>query len=315
MNAFKPASLFTERHGLFVALVGGTNSGKTFSALRLARGIAGPSGKIAVCDTEGGRTLHLRNDFNFDVMLMDPPHRPARYSTAAIAAEDAGYDALVFDSFSAEWVGIGGVLEWAEEEEARQKGSKWIKTKSAHKAMVFSLLQRRIPIIFSIRGQESFKPPNEKFFKSLCNKDFLFEVTVSFRLQSDAKGIIDLSDPKSWKMEGSHAAMFRHGDQLSEEHGAQLARWARGEVIGQPGAAHADLTERIFAEAADAASGGTDVLTRWWNTKGKEDAGTGSAKRVLIASRSGDLKEIATAADAHPANANDFPGAIPPSDA
>ena len=42
---FVPAQQFTERASLFVALVSGTNSSKTFSALRL-RGIAG-KGKIA----------------------------------------------------------------------------------------------------------------------------------------------------------------------------------------------------------------------------------------------------------------------------
>lgn len=236
---FKPAAEFTEAHGLFVALVGGTNSGKTFSALRLARGIAGPKGKIAVADTEGGRTLHLKEQFNFDVMLFDPPHRPERYAEMARDAEKAGYAALVIDSFSAEWAGIGGVLGWADEEAQRMargdesklervKGASWIKPKSAHKAMVYSLLTRRIPIIFSIRGEETFKPPSEKFFKAVCNQSFLFEVTVSFRLAADRKGFIDLSDPKSWKMEGAHSEIFRDGEQLAERHGQQLAAWAKG---------------------------------------------------------------------------------------
>lgn len=237
--SFRPATTFTDRHGLFVALVGGTNSGKTYSALRLARGIAGPGGRIAVADTEGGRTLHLKNDFEFDVMMMDAPHRPQRYAEMARAAEQAGYAALVIDSFSAEWAGMGGVLSWSDEEAQRMangdpsklervKGASWIKPKAAHKAMVYSLLERRIPIIFSIRGEETFKPPNEKFFKAVCNQNFLFEVTVSFRLAADRKGFIDLSDPKSWKMEGSHRAIFKDGEQLSEAHGQALAAWAMG---------------------------------------------------------------------------------------
>ena len=236
---FKPASTFTERHGLFVALVGGTNSGKTYSALRLARGIAGPAGKIAVADTEAGRTLHLKNEFNFDVAMMDSPHRPHRYAELAKDAEKADYAALVIDSFSAEWAGAGGVLSWADEEAVRMagddeekreriKGATWIRPKSAHKAMVMSFLERRIPIIFSIRGEETFVPPKTKLFKPICNKLFLFEVTVSFRLASDRKGIIDLSDASSWKMEGSHRDIFKDGEQLSEKHGELLAKWADG---------------------------------------------------------------------------------------
>lgn len=242
--SFRPAKSFAERAGLFVGLVGGTNSGKTFSALRLARGIAGPQGKIAVLDTEGGRTLHLKDDFEFDVKVMEPPFRPSIFAEAAEAAEEAGYDCLLIDSFSMEWV---GVLEWQEAELQRMAGddwkkrervkmASWIKPKMAHKAMVYSFLQRRIPIIFSIRGEETVKPGEAgekptKIFKAICSQSFPFEITVSFRLASDRKGYIDLSDPKSWKMEGAHQGIFRDGERLSEEHGAALAAWARGEGV------------------------------------------------------------------------------------
>lgn len=242
---FAPAASFTERAGLFVSLTGGTNSGKTFSALRLARGIAGPTGKVAVLDTEGGRTLHLKEAFAFDANVMDPPFRPERFAQAALAAEQAGYDALVIDSFSMEWVGLGGVLDWQGQElqrmagddfrkQERMKMASWIKPKTAHKAMVYSLLQRRIPIIFSIRGEESVKPGESgekptKIFKSVCNSQFPYEVTVSFRLETERKGYVDLSDPRSYKMEGAHEGIFRNGDRISEEHGAALAAWARGE--------------------------------------------------------------------------------------
>jgi hypothetical protein len=247
---FRPAEDFTDRHGCFVALVGGTSSGKTYSALRLARGIAGPSGKVAVLDCEGGRTLHLKKDFQFDAMVMDPPYRPERFAEAARSAEDAGYDCLLIDSFSMEWAGMGGVLDWQENELTRMAGedfakrerckmASWIKPKVAHKEMVYSFLQRRMPIIFSIRGEESVKPAEnggkpQKIFKSICNQSFLFEVTVSFRLAADRKGIIDLSDPAGWKMEGAHRDIFRDGEQLSEAHGEALAGWARGDTATRP---------------------------------------------------------------------------------
>jgi len=245
---FVPAQQFTERAGLFVALVGGTNSGKTFSALRLARGIAG-KGKIAVLDTEGGRTLHLKKDFAFDANVMEAPFRPERFAQAAEAAEQAGYDVLLIDSFSMEWAGVGGVLDWQAAELQRMAGddfgkrermkmAAWIKPKMAHKAMVYSLLQRRIPIIFSIRGEETIKPGEAgqkptKIFKAVCNTAFPFEVTVSFRLAADRKGVIDLSEPSAWKMEKAHAEIFHDGDLLSEEHGQRLEAWARG-AVGEP---------------------------------------------------------------------------------
>ncbi|WP_376956456.1 hypothetical protein ABNQ39_00345 (plasmid) [Azospirillum sp. A26] len=70
--------------------------------------------------------------------------------------------------------------------------------------------------------------------------------------------------------------------------------------------------DAVFEEAAAAARNGRDVFTAWWNSKGKEDAGNGTAKRVLIAARSGDLRAIADAADAARSSDDDgFPGDIP----
>ena len=329
---FAPAASFTERAGVFVSLTGGTNSGKTYSALRLARGIAGPEGKIAVLDTEGGRTLHLKRDFAFDASVMEAPFRPERFAEAAEAAERAGYAVLVIDSFSMEWVGIGGVLDWQAEEletsvqralanrnnnrpewKLREsfKMASWIKPKTAHKSMVYALLQRRIPIIFSIRGEETVKPgenPGDKptrILKSVCNSQFPFEVTVSFRLEADRKGFIDLSDPKTWKMEGAHRSIFRHGEQLGETHGAALAAWARGEAPAP--ASHDDAgqrpqsgRERLAAAARGEAAKGTVALRAF--LEGRSDQQATALAPIL-----GELEAAAATADA----AFDFPGDWP----
>lgn len=326
---FKSAESFTERAGLFVSLTGGTNSGKSYSALRLARGIAGPNGKIAVLDTEGGRTLHLKDEFKFDANVMDPPFRPERFAEAAKAAEDAGYAALVIDSFSMEWVGIGGVLDWQAQEiqrmagddyrkQERMKMASWIKPKGAHKAMVYSLLQRRIPIIFSIRGEESVKPganPGDKptkLFKSVTNSQFPYEVTVSFRLETERKGYLDLSDPKSFKLEGSHEALFKHGDRISEEHGAALAAWAmgqRGTVAARaparqadPDAAGApDPVENLIDEAKIAAMDGLAAYQRFFGALSRED------KTALIDQGEHDKNKAAAAKADQPQEYGDDP--------
>lgn len=302
--AFSPAVSFKERVGLFVSLTGGTNSGKTFSALRLARGIAGPAGKIAVLDTEGGRTLHLKEAFAFDANIMEPPFTPDRFAQAALAAETARYDALVIDSFSMEWVGLGGVLDWQAIEHQkmggadRTKGASWIKPKMAHKAMVYSLLQRRIPIIFSIRGEETFIPPNTKVFKSITNKQFPFEMTVAFRLESDRKGYIDLSDPKSWKMEGAHREILRDGDLINENHGAALAAWARGEHQQQAAppqpAAPRRGKDALFVDARAKAEEGSFAFNAW-------KAELPARARQALDEIQPELDEIATAADARDA--------------
>jgi hypothetical protein len=234
MSAFKPASTYTQRHGTFVVVTGGTNSGKSWSALRLAKGLAGGR-KTAAADTEGGRLLHLRKHFDFDLTMIEPPHRPEKYADVAKQAEDDGYGALVIDSFSMEWVGMGGVLDWQQDEYERlgnreaMKLMSWARPKSAHKAMVYSLLQRRIPIVFALRAEEKAKKVGSDVkteWAPICNKAFPFEVTVSFMLMQNKQGIIDLSHPH--KMEGSHREIFRDGEQLCERHGELLSKWAEG---------------------------------------------------------------------------------------
>lgn len=323
---FKPANSFTERAGLFVSLTGSTNSGKTFSALRLARGIAGPNGKIAVLDTEGGRTLHLKREFGFNANLMDPPFHPQRFADAAKDAEDAGYACMLIDSWSMEWVGLGGVLDWQDvelegmvkralarndkrSEYAIREASKmasWIKPKVAHKAMVYSLLQRRMPIVFAIRGEETIKSgeAGEKpttVFKPICNKHFPFEVTVSFRLDSERKGYIDLSDPKSWKMEGSHQGIFLDGDRISEDHGKALAEWACGGGVAPE---KIDNRATFLKEDGDKfASRGKSAFAKFWNGLDRE-------QRILVG---GTVQrdiwiDVAKKADETPRSADDDMG-------
>lgn len=113
---FRPA--VREQTSLLLALAGASGSGKTYSAMLFARGLAGPDGRIAVIDTEAGRALHYADQFRFDHADLAPPFTPARYQEAIVAAEDAGYGVIVIDSMSHEYAGEGGIQEWAAELEA-----------------------------------------------------------------------------------------------------------------------------------------------------------------------------------------------------
>jgi hypothetical protein len=293
---FTPASEYKDRHGLFIALVGGTNSGKTYSALRLAKGIADAQGKkIAVLDTEGGRTLHLKEHFAFDVRVLEPPHRAPRYLQAAQSAQNKGYGCLVIDSFSMEWRGPGGKLEWNDEElekfvarrkaDAEAKGWQFdefktrlagkaaasIEPSMAHKAMEFGFLQLRMPIIFAIRGANTYDPDKrEATFKAQCRQDFLFDVTISFRLAQDKKGIIDLTDANTWKMEGAHASMFKDGEQLSERHGDLVNAWATNAALPAKEGKAEKVTAALIQAAADADTEGALLNAHAGDTERKQ---------------------------------------------
>ena len=144
-----------ENVGLLIGLCGGTGAGKTFSAMRLASGIAAEK-PFAVIDTEAGRAKHYSDQFLFDHGDLKPPFSPQAYAEAILAADEAKYPVIVVDSTSLEWSGEGGVLEMHEAELDRMAGddwkkreackmAAWIKPKTQHKRMVQRLLQVRCP--------------------------------------------------------------------------------------------------------------------------------------------------------------------------
>jgi len=189
--------------GLFVGVAGGTGSGKTYSALRIAKGIAGGK-RIAAVDTEGRRMSHYASDFDFDVADMLAPFRPDRFADAAKDAEGKDYGVLVIDSFSHEWAGDGGVLAWHDElmgDNEKKNMSAWIKPKMAHKAMINSFLQRRIPIVFCMRAEEKTGvgpggKPIAMGWTPIGDSRFMFELTTMITLANDKPGRVNYDLPR-----------------------------------------------------------------------------------------------------------------------
>src|SRR5213075_2169371 len=116
-----------ERAGahLLIQLYGPPRSGKTYTALRIARGMVGAKGKIGVLDTESGRARLYSDKVpgGFVVGELSPPYTPRRYLEAIEEFLAYGVDMLVVDSFSHCWEGPGGVLEMADQAEENGEGS------------------------------------------------------------------------------------------------------------------------------------------------------------------------------------------------
>jgi len=292
---FRPA--VRENVGLLVALAGPSGGGKTFSAMRLASGIAG--GKpFAVLDTEARRALHYADQFKFDHAELGPPFRPDRYSEAVKAADAAHYPVIVIDSASHEWAGEGGILDWQEEELQRMAGNDyarreackmaaWIKPKMAHKQMVQAMLQVRATVIFCLRAEEKIAMVKvegktqivPKGWQPICEKNFMYEMTCSFLLTPDRPGI---GQPIK-QLQKQHRAMFPEDQPIGEEAGARLAAWAKG----QPSAESVALAEQGRGNALH----GTVAYQTWWNALTREE-------RIAVLPHHEDLKKTAAKADA-----------------
>ena len=239
---FRPA--VREGVGLIIGLAGSSGSGKTYTAMRLASGIAGDK-PFAVIDTENRRALHYADAFKFEHAELRAPFRPDAYAEAITAADSAGYPVIVVDSMSHEWAGDGGILDWQEEEFQRMGGrdsvkmAAWIKPKAGHKHMVTKLLQVRAHLILCMRAEEKIDmvkgddgkmklvpkvgPAGFKGWLPICEKNLPYELTASFLLTADAPGV-----PKPIKLQEQHRALFPLDQPITEESGRAIAAWAAG---------------------------------------------------------------------------------------
>ena len=108
-------------------------------------------------DTEGrARMFSDKIPGGFKVGELTRPFSPGRYLDGISLFMDAGVHALMIDSFSHVWEGVGGVLDQAEQNELHgRKGlAKWSKPKRDYNRMVSMLLTTRIPLIFCSRAKQ-----------------------------------------------------------------------------------------------------------------------------------------------------------------
>lgn len=114
---FKKASKAAAK--LRAAFFGPSGAGKTFSALRVAKGIGGP---IAVIDTERGSASKYSDRFEFDVLDLEDQSIEG-YVGAIEMAADGGYAVLIIDSLSHAWQTL---LEEVEKlAKAKYRGNTW----------------------------------------------------------------------------------------------------------------------------------------------------------------------------------------------
>lgn len=96
MGSFKKAT--KEQAKLRLALFGVSGSGKTYTALRIAKGLGG---KIAVIDTERNSACKYSDRFDFDVC---DAKKPSIENLKMFIEEARNYDVLIIDSMTHAWL-------------------------------------------------------------------------------------------------------------------------------------------------------------------------------------------------------------------
>ena len=215
------------------ALMAPSGGGKTYSALRLATGMAeeikketGKDAKILMVNTEQSRGQYYADEFDYDIIDMDPPHHPTRYVEVINFAVEQGYDILIIDSSSHEWEGEGGCLEL--QQQAGGTYQAWRKITPLHNAFIAAIADSPIHIIATMRGKDQYEMTQDEKGKKSVQKlgigakqrdGFEYEFTVTFLL--DQKTNI-----AEQQKDNTHIFSGKAGVILTEDHGRKMIQWA-----------------------------------------------------------------------------------------
>lgn len=247
---------------ILAGLWGASGSGKTYSAIILARGLVGPKGKIAVIDTENGRA-RFYSDLAGGWLHCDmqPPFTPERYTEAFKACEEQGADVIVVDSMSHVWSGEGGILDQVDAKPDTSGLARWKAPKFSHHRMTNKLLRSTIPVIFCIREKEGTKQIKENGKTVILStgpapiseKGFVYEMTVDLRMTKDGKYDLEKSKtiPKALR------SIITPGGIVNEEMGKKIAEWSGSGVPMD------EEYINLKRDGHDAAIQGTAVYTKW----------------------------------------------------
>ena len=177
---------------LRLCISGPSGSGKTTAALVLADAIKG-DGRIALIDTENGSASLYANQFDFDVMNMQPPFTPQSFVEAIQDAQSDDYSVIVIDSATHEWAGAGGCLAMNEQTaRAKFKGntwSAWSDTDKEHQKFIDAMVHSTKHIICTARSKTETAQEGKKIVRlgtKLVQRDnFEYEFTVALDLVHD----------------------------------------------------------------------------------------------------------------------------------
>lgn len=206
-----------------IMLAGPSGSGKSYSSLRVATGIAKKAkSRIAVIDTENGRIRYYANEFDFDDIQFEAPFTPEKYIEAIDAAVNAGYKVLVADSISHEW-------DYCLDIHNKMPGNSytnWGKVTPRHDAFMEKILQAPIHVIVTARGKDEYvleekngKQTPKKVGLGYKQRDGIeYNYTVTFNIAQDTH-IADATKDNTHIFEGRYEV-------LTEKDGERIFEWA-----------------------------------------------------------------------------------------
>lgn len=247
MATFKIEDAEREGSRLVLGISGISGSGKTYTALQVAWGLANyNSQKVGLLCTENRRG-RMYSDIlvdakgkvhKFKVIDMPPPYSPQRYIEAIQAFADFGVEVIVIDSASHEWEGQGGCEDIAHAPDQYGKTPKqprWNDAKREHKSFMNAMLQSPAHIIACLRAREKVKLEKRdgkteyvpQGVLAIQEKNFTFELTASMMMWNGGKSREVLKCPSELAPIFGNTGEWAEGF-LTHEHGKLLRDWVDG---------------------------------------------------------------------------------------
>lgn len=189
---FSPAT--RKKTKLRMILIGPAGSGKTYTALKIAKGLGD---KIAVFDTESGSASKYAGDVAVFDSFEPTTFEPERYIEAIEAAGDAKYDVLIIDSLTHAWVGKGGLLDAINKFDRKNGGSGdkfrgWADATPRQMALVDAMLRAKCHIIATIRSKMEYVQEKDSNGRTIIRKVGLQPVQRDgLEYEADVVGDID----------------------------------------------------------------------------------------------------------------------------
>lgn len=252
-----------ERQGarLLIQLSGVSGSGKTYTALQMAYGLANKAAsKVVLIDTENRRgSLYadtLPGQAQFNIIDFYAPFSPSRYIEAIDAAVQAGAEVIVIDSITHEWESEGG-CEWIANQ---TRFPDWKRAKAEHKRFMTYMLQSPAHIIACTRAREKVdfsdpKNPRPLGIQPIQEKNFSFEATVSLMMHDQGRHRDVLKCPAD--LQGILGVPTGY---LGVGEGMELRAWVDGAVKVDPKIEHAR------GQLLNVCEQGTVALRNLWET-------------------------------------------------
>ena len=245
MSNFKKAT--KKQAKLRLALFGVSGSGKTYSALRLAKGLGG---SIAVIDTENHTACKYSDRFDFDVCECE---KASINNIVNLLNEASEYDVLIIDSLTHAWDELlDEVNRIAKTKFGGNSWSAWSEGTPKQRAFIKSLLDFKGHLIVTMRSETSWEvTENDKGKKVPVRigtapkqgKSIEYEFDMLMQLSQDHSALV-LKD-RTGKYQDECI------DLIDEELGKQLGEWlSDGEVVKEEKTL-TDSDVEIFKQMSD----------------------------------------------------------------